>query len=204
MRVLHAINRVYARGYHDVSVSGLANVPRTGPLIVISNHVSSLDPLLIQAVVHRPIHWMIAKEFYELPLLKPLFQRINLIPVSRDGKDSTALRTALRTLHAGRVVGVFPEGKISTNGQLLPFQTGVAMIALRSGVPVLPVYQTGSTSRAPSMTGAILLPQQVTVRFGKMINFLGPKDQLPSQQIATGMLETAISELRPDQDRTFI
>lgn len=169
VRMLHALNRMVCRGYHHVTVQGMPRVPRSGPMMIVGNHISGLDPLLIQSVIARPIVWMMAREYYQIRALKWLFDSIEAIPVSRDGKDSTALRAALRALANGRLLGVFPEGRISTTGEILPLQTGAAMIALRAGVQVQPVYQTG-TPRGQEILEAIALPQHVTMRFGDPID----------------------------------
>ncbi|MBC7783135.1 MAG: 1-acyl-sn-glycerol-3-phosphate acyltransferase [Burkholderiales bacterium] len=196
IRLLQSVNRVLARVYHDVQVSGATRLPRTGAAIVISNHISSLDPLLIQSVVDRPIAWMVAREYYEAPALKWLFEGIQAIPVSRDGRDSSALRAAFRTLEAGRVLGIFPEGRIQLRPPaILPFQSGVAMIAVRSGAPVIPVYQTGTTAGL-SMVRAVLLPQFVRVRFGSPIDLkaqgFGGRDLTEAAQF----LQSAVHQLQ--------
>ncbi len=195
IRFLHGLNRVASRVYHRVEVTGEFRVPRAGPAIIISNHISSLDPLLIQSVVNRPIIWMVAKEYCELPGLRWIFESIHAIPVSRDGKDSSALRSAFRALDAGRVLGIFPEGKIGTEPGLLAFQTGVALIASRSGAPVVPVYQRGTTF-GKSMLGAFFLPQSVTVRFGPAIHLQKLYGKTRDMDAPTRALEEAMAGLK--------
>jgi 1-acyl-sn-glycerol-3-phosphate acyltransferase len=195
IRVLHAINRLYARAYHHARVHGVVQVPKRGPAMIVSNHVSSLDPLMIQSVVRRPIIWMMASEYYELPVLGRIFRAIRVIPVNRDGRDATALRAALRTLASGHLLGVFPEGRIETSNELLPLQTGPAMIALRTKVPVLPVFQTGSTRRS-SMLGALIERQEVSLNFGPPValNLARPKDfESATQTIANALASLQMS-----------
>jgi 1-acyl-sn-glycerol-3-phosphate acyltransferase len=194
IRFLHGVNRLVSRVWHHVEVQGEFRVPRRGPAVILSNHISGLDPLLIQSVVNRPIVWMMAKEYYEIAALKWVFDSIRAIPVSRDGKDSTALRAALRTLEHGHLLGIFPEGKIETKRQLLPFQTGAAMIALRGRAPVVPVFQSGTTF-GRSMLGAILVPQQVRVRFGPSIDLAGQFGRTRDLAAPTAVLEGAMTTL---------
>ncbi len=197
VRLLHAVNRALSRIYHRVEVEGVVRVPRAGPAIIISNHISGLDPLLVQSVVNRPIVWMMAKEYFEIGALRWLWDAIRIIPVSRDGKDSSALRSALRTLEAGRVLGIFPEGRIETTRSLLPLETGATMIALRSRAPVIPVYQTGTTF-GQSMVGAVLIPQQVRLRFGPAIELASRYGKTRDMDAPTQELFDAMQRLSPE------
>lgn len=162
------MNLCYSRLYHRLQVHSPCRIPRTGPAILVSNHTSALDPLLIQSVCPRLIVWMVAREYCELPALKWLFGLIEAIPVERAGRDVAATRAALRVLHGGRVLGVFPEGRIETSRQLLPFQTGVALMSIRTQVPVYPVFIDG-TQRNGSMKASLLCPQVASLSFGKAI-----------------------------------
>ena len=128
--------------------------------------------MLLQAVIPRPIVWMMAREYYELKALRWVYEAIDAIPVDRNGRDSAATRAALRALAAGRVLGIFPEGKLETSRELLPFQTGVAMMAIRTGTPVFPAYLEGS-NRGMEMLEAFVNPNDVRIAFG-------PKVELPT------------------------
>ena len=195
IRMLHGINRVFSRMYHRVDVEGDVRVPRSGPVVILSNHISSLDPLLIQSVVQRPIVWMVAKEYFDIAPLGWLFNSIRSIPVSRDGRDSTALRAALRALSAGRVLGVFPEGRIARQREMLPLQTGAAMLALRSVATVVPVYQFG-TSFGQSMLRALLAPQHVRVCFGAPIPLTKVHGKSRTPEDVTAEITTALANLK--------
>lgn len=194
IRVLHAINRVFSRVYHRVEVEGDVRVPRTGPVLIVSNHISSLDPLLIQSVVNRPIVWMVAKEYFDVAPLGWLFKSIQSIPVSRNGRDSTALRAAMRALSAGRVLGVFPEGRIARSRQMLPLQTGAAMLAMRSVATVVPVYQFG-TSFGQTMANALVVPQRVRLRFAGPIPIDDLCGESRTAESATEEIERILSNL---------
>ena len=198
IRLLHGINRAFSRIYHHVDVAGQQVIPRIGPAIILSNHISGLDPLMIQSVLHRPVIWMMAREYYDIGPLRRLFEMLQAIPVSRDGRDSTALRAALRTLDKGRLLGVFPEGRISPQNTLLPFQTGVAMIALRAKVPIIPLHITGST-RGRSMARAFAVPQQVRLRFGEPIDLSAHFKRASDLAAPTAFLQSAIDALRVQQ-----
>src|SRR4051812_27325168 len=143
-RFMQGVNRVYVRGYHALDVLAPPRLPREGPAILICNHTSALDPHLLQTPCDRLITWMMAREYYELPGIKTILRNLGMIPVARNGRDMAAMREAMRTLHNGQVLGVFPEGRIETSREMLPFQTGVAMMAIKTGVPVFPAYLDGT------------------------------------------------------------
>jgi 1-acyl-sn-glycerol-3-phosphate acyltransferase len=168
LRILRAVNVCFSRIYHHVEVLSAQPLPRRGHAILVCNHTSGLDPALIQSVCPRLIVWMMAKEYYEVKLLAPLFRMVEAIPVDRGRPDMAATRAALRALSMGRVLGVFPEGRIETSRELLPFHTGVAVLALRSGAPVYPAYLDG-TQRGKEMVPAVAIPNRATLRFGAEI-----------------------------------
>jgi 1-acyl-sn-glycerol-3-phosphate acyltransferase len=144
-------------------------LPRTGPAILVSNHISGLDPLVIQSLCPRLIVWMVAREYYEISALKWFFRSIEAIPVERGSRDIASTRQALRALHDGRVLGVFPEGRIEPGMELLPFHTGVALMATRTGVPVYPVYLDGTPRGGGSMLSKFCRRQRALVGFGPAI-----------------------------------
>lgn len=130
------------------SVQGEKNVPREGPLIVISNHLHNGDPLAVAVAVPRPIHYMAKRELFEVPVLGWIIRRGGTFPVDRGAADRKAIRRADATLAQGIALGMFPEGTRSTSGAIKKPLPGAAMIALRSGAPILPVAVTG-TERLP-------------------------------------------------------
>ena len=114
---------------------GLADVPPSGGLIVASNHVSGLDPVLLQVCCPRPIRWMMERKMM-IPLLNHFWRRLKIIPVEESG-GSAALREAFRHLASGGIVGIFPEGRIARpHGRIQLFHPGLAMIAARTKTPV--------------------------------------------------------------------
>lgn len=159
--------------------------------------------MLIQSVCSRMIVWMMAKEYYDLKSLTWLYKLIEAIPVDRGGRDMAATRAALRALTNGRVLGVFPEGRIETDHELLPFQTGVAMMAMKTGVPVYPAYLDG-TQRGKEMVEAIAKPNEVTVSFGPPITFARKHTSKETLEQATERIRQAVFELRSAQSTARI
>ncbi len=122
--------------------------PARGPAIIIANHRSPMDPLLIWMNNHlgpmrrpaRIIGFMMAREYYELPALRWICVAMQSIPVDRDGRDMRPAREALERLKQGHLLGVFPEGAINTGEGVKEGDTGIAWLALHAQVPVYPVY----------------------------------------------------------------
>jgi 1-acyl-sn-glycerol-3-phosphate acyltransferase len=195
LRILHAATVCFARIYHQLDVLAPCLLPRRGPAILVCNHLSGLDPALIQSVSRRLIVWMVAREYYEQRGMQWLFKKIEAIPVDRSGRDMSAMRLALRALRNGRVLGIFPEGKLEVTRQLLPFQSGAAMIGLKTGISIYPSYIEGS-QRGCSMMQAVLLPQHATITFGSCINLYQGGSGLKETEMAANTIQTAVAALR--------
>jgi 1-acyl-sn-glycerol-3-phosphate acyltransferase len=190
IRFLHAIDRLYSRGFHQVEVRGEQKIPRVGAGVIVANHISSLDPVLIQSAIARPVVWMMASEYVDVPGLRQLFNILEVIPVARNGKDSAALRAALRVLKQGKLLGIFPEGRISTTRSLGAFETGAAMIAIRAGATVYPV-QIDGTPRRQGMTRVFAFPQCAKIYFAPPLVL--PADRTPAGlESATDIIRRAI------------
>lgn len=168
VRALYGLNRMYARVWHHVELLSPCRLPPTGAAILICNHTAGLDPFLLQATCARLITWMMAREYYELSVLRQFSDHLRYIPVNRALSDSASLRAGLRALKEGRVLGVFPEGKIATHRELLEFQGGVGVMAQRVGVPVYPAYIAG-LPRKMTIAGSLLGRQDVRVAYGPPI-----------------------------------
>lgn len=140
---LDGLNRLFCRHYHRLQHQAIP-LPEQGPALLVANHVSGLDPLLLIAAARRPLRFMIATEEYHRFGLKWLFRAIGCIPVSREHNPERALREALRALREGEVVALFPHGRIHPDDGLeRPFKGGVQKLAEKSGAAVYPVRVEG-------------------------------------------------------------
>lgn len=170
LRVLHAVNVVVARIYHQLDVITPCPVPRKGAGLLVCNHISGLDPVMLQSVCPRVIRWMMAKEYREMKGFGWFYRTIQSIPVDRNGKDLASTRAALRALADGQILGVYPEGRIAIRERMLPFHVGVALMAIRTGVPVYPVAIEG-TQRGQEMLQAFSHRNRAAIIFGEPIRF---------------------------------
>jgi 1-acyl-sn-glycerol-3-phosphate acyltransferase len=193
--VLSMADRFVARLWHRTVVVRRPKLPRQGAAILVCNHTSGLDPFILQGVLDRVVIWMMATEYYDIKAMTWFFRAIDAIPVDRNGRDMASVRAGLRALKEGRILGVFPEGRIETSHELLPFQTGVAMMAIRTGVPVYPAFLDGS-QRNKSMVRAFLRPNRVTVAFGPEIEFDRNDTSREGLEAATDRIQAAVDRLR--------
>ena len=170
-------------------------LPKHGPAILVCNHISGLDPLLLQSVIPRLVTWMMAREYYDQRAIRWVFESVGAIPVERSGRDLTATRSALRALADGKAVGIFPEGKIETDSALLPFQTGVALMAIKTHAPVFPVYIEGS-QRGMEMIPAFSIANRIALSFGPAVDFERRSTGKAALDAATEAIQRAVESLR--------
>ncbi len=156
---------------------GVENVPTEGPAILASNHLSYADWLFMPLVVPRMVRFVAKAEYFTTPgvkgwLQKTFFSGTGNIPIDRGGADAAAgaLISAKRVLAEGELFGIYPEGTRSHDGRLYRGKTGIARLALETGVPVIPVAVVGTDVVAPpgKKFGTITRP---TVRFGEPMDF---------------------------------
>ncbi|MFP4198789.1 MAG: lysophospholipid acyltransferase family protein [Halanaerobium sp.] len=133
--LLLAIFKIFFR----IKVNGKENLPDQGGIIVMSNHISAFDPPLLAAVFSRPVRFMAKKELFENPLLRFVLFLADAFPVDRSRNDITAVKKSLNLLKEGEVLGLFPEGTRRPEGKLGNPKSGSVMLAVKSGVPILPV-----------------------------------------------------------------
>lgn len=132
------VMRVFFAVIYPLHMLGVENLPRSGAAILCGNHMSLLDPLAAGRAVGRPVRFMGKKELFKVPLLNALLRSLGAFPVDRGNADMTAVRTSLAILKEGGVLGIFPQGGRETGGYR-GMETGVALIALKSGAPVVPM-----------------------------------------------------------------
>lgn len=119
-------------------VIGAENFPKEGGILLCSNHIHALDPPVVGMTAPRTVHFMAKEELFKAPILGPLLPKVNAFPVKRGMSDREALRTALKILKSGEVVGLFPEGTRSTDGVLKKGLSGAGFFALRGNADVMP------------------------------------------------------------------
>lgn len=196
-RILKPLAVALMRLLFRLEVDGREHVPQAGPLLLVSNHVSLLDPPLVGGAAPRELYFLAKEELFRVPLLGGFIRALHARPVKRDGSDSRALKAALRLLGEGRALLVFPEGTRGVEGRLGEGKPGVGMLAVMSGAPVVPVHVSGSGRALPA--GRVLpRPARVRVRFGAPLHFKAAGDQQRKERYheATREMMQAIAHLR--------
>ncbi len=195
-RLFDRLNRFICWAMYQVHRPSQPPLPADGPVLLVSDHSSFNDPMVLAATAGRPIIFLTAREVYELPCLRWLCQRLQYIPVSRGAQDVGAVRAILRALGKDEVIAIFPEGGIDEyreeRGHL-----GIGYLALKTGAPVVPASIAWDKARPVSLVRSLLTPGTAFVRYGAPIA-LPPVAQPGRETIgrATASIMRAVRELK--------
>lgn len=180
-------------------VSGVENIPSTGPFLLAGNHASHLDPPAIGSNVPRQIAFFARKTLWKGPLTSWWMEQAGCIPVDRDGgSDVTAIKRVLKTLQEGKALILFPEGTRSKDGNFQAPKSGVGMIACRAKVPVVPVRIFDSHlawGRGRRMSPGVA----VSITYGKPLQVEDIEDRSAGKQryqVASERIMAAIAKLQ--------
>jgi 1-acyl-sn-glycerol-3-phosphate acyltransferase len=188
---------LYVKGPY---VQGRENVPKTGGAILVSNHLNNADPCIIPGALNRRIITMAKKEMFKWPVISLLFRFIGAFPVDRSGADIAALREAQHVVDDGLLLLMFPEGTRSRDRQLHKGFAGTALVAYRTGAPMIPIAITGTEHVPwPWVFFRPFIGPRVTITFGKP--FYPPHaERINSQaaRAATDEIMLHIAELLPE------
>jgi 1-acyl-sn-glycerol-3-phosphate acyltransferase len=182
-------------------VEGLEYVPQSGPVILASNHLAVMDSFYLPLVVRRRITFLAKSEYFTGTGLKGWFSRwfftaVGQVPIDRSNADTAqaALDTAERVLRQGKLLGMYPEGTRSPDGRLYKGKTGLARLALETGVAVIPVAMIGTNVVNPPGTSNLRFGK-VTVRFGKPMDFSRFDGLAGNRFIERAVIDEVIYEL---------
>ncbi len=199
-RVSLELARLPIRGLMRPRIVGREHVPRSGGIVVASNHLSYWDPPVLAHALDRECHFIAKEELFRIPGLGPLIRSLNSIPVRRGMADLRSIQEALAVLRSGGCLLIFPEGSRSPSGELQRARPGVGLLWSYARVPVVPVHVSGTHRDRHWVSGR----ETVWVRFGPC---LGERELLAGeeptnsraqyQRIADRVL-AAIASLEPD------
>jgi 1-acyl-sn-glycerol-3-phosphate acyltransferase len=211
------ISRILAVPVFRLRVSGQAHLPKTGGVLMVTNHQSFLDPWLVGVGIPRQVHSMARDSLYKGGFLHYLMELWNAFPVKRGSADLGAIRTAVDRLDKGFLVNIFPEGTRSEDGTIGTIAPGVSLILNRckTDVPVVPVVIDGAFEAWPR--GAKFpRPRQIRIHYGRPIPAAGPggwremsaealamrmRGELVKLQKERGSIHAAASEKRLLEDQ---
>lgn len=207
--VCYQIAVVHRVLFANCTTTNVSPLPESGPAIIVANHTSPVDPILIwhRHFAHfrkprvRVIGFMMAKEFYQKPgIVNWVCRAMESIPVERSARDTRPIRAALKRLEAGHLLGLFPEGRLnreSPDERLLPGGTGVAWLAIKSKAPVIPVF-IHNAPRGKSMLGSFFIRTHVTLTYGTPVDLSAWYDKKNGHEElaeATDLIMKTLSEL---------
>jgi 1-acyl-sn-glycerol-3-phosphate acyltransferase len=201
-KILKPIAVALVRWRLGLQVRGAEHVPGSGPVLVVSNHQSVLDPPVIGSSTSRTLHFMAKAELFRIPGFGGLIRNLNAHPVRREGSDPKALKTAVRLLEEGEALLAFPEGTRSRDGSFGEGKPGIGMLAVLTEVPVVPAYVTGTLHALPR-GGWWPRRSKVRVSFGPALHFKpdpGPGRKERYREAAQEMMR-AIAQLREQDEK---
>ena len=185
-----------ARAVYRPRVEGRDNVPRTGPVIFASNHLSFIDSIAIPVASPRPVHFLAKSTYFEKWASRQFFTAIGAIPVERGAGQAAldALDQQRALLEDGRAVALYPEGTRSLDGRLYKGRTGVAFLALQTGAPVVPVGLIGTDKVMPVGAKVPSTRERITVRFGEPLD-LSPHGAASSGRARRGATDEIMAAI---------
>jgi 1-acyl-sn-glycerol-3-phosphate acyltransferase len=145
--LMRFLSWVFVNIMYRIKVHGLENIPEKGPALIVCNHVSFMDALVIGGSVRRPIRFVMDRSIFSIPIMGFIFRTARAIPIAPAREDPAALNQAFDRIDAeladGEVVCIFPEGKLTRDGEMSEFKRGVERILERRPVPVVPMALRG-------------------------------------------------------------
>jgi 1-acyl-sn-glycerol-3-phosphate acyltransferase len=191
-------------------VVGLEHVPKQGPVILASNHLSFIDSIFLPLVVDRPVVFLAKSEYFTGKGLKGwatrlFFQAANQLPIDRSGGKASeaSLNTGLRVLREGRILGIYPEGTRSPDGRLYRGRTGVARMVLEAGVPVVPVAMIGTAEVMPIGT-RVPKVRRVGIVFGEALDFSRFEGMEGDRFVLRSVTDELVYDLRALSDQQYV
>lgn len=155
--------------FYQERIYGAENVSLTDNLIVVSNHASDFDPLIVGSCMGRPVAFMAKEELFKIPVLSQAITAFGAYPVKRGAGDRAAIRSAIASINQGWATGIFLQGTRTLDGRVTEPKLGAAMIAAKTQAPFLPVSIWGTEKILPKGAKFPKLFQPVTVRIGDLI-----------------------------------
>jgi len=189
-----------ARAYFGVRFEGVRHIPPSGPLIIVANHVTYVDPVLVSIPVRRPVHYMAWNVLFGVPGLAWLIRCLRAFPVEIESADPRATREAVRLLQAGEAVMIFPEGGRSPDGRLQRFKPGAFRLACSLGVPVLPVTIVGGHESWPPGR-ALPRPGRLSITYHPLITPPDVRDVKAAARVLAPKVHGVVASALPAHQR---
>lgn len=190
--VVKVILRVLFTVVLRMRVEGTENIPKEGPLVIASNHLSLLDPPVIGTAATRKVHFMAKQELF-VPILGDIYKILGAFPVRRGGADRAAIKHGIEILQSSQVLAIFPEGTRSKTGKLGKAEPGALMMASKAMATIVPCCVIGTDFQRQGR-----IWPKVTVRFGKPMFF--PADAVINKEFLHNMTEDLMQRIAQLQE----
>jgi len=185
---------------YRVQQEGLDNIPEEGPCVVVCNHVSYVDAVVIAACIRRPIRFVMDHRIFRAPLLSFIFRAMRTIPIASSSEDPSVKERAYdevaSALRAGEIVGIFPEGRLTHTGELNAFRPGILRILATAPVPVVPMALRGLWGSFFSRSHEGSAMRRIRGIFSRITLVAGAP--LPAKEVTTDLLFGKVRALRGD------
>lgn len=178
--------------FFSLKVAGQENIPQDGPFIIVANHSSLLDPIILGVSIKPKIIFVAAAYLFEIRWLGYLLRKANSIPVQREN-DIRAIKQSLKILQQGGVLGIFPEGGVDRQKDDLPIKAGAAYLATKVGVPIVPIRIKGADKVLPRGAKFIRSLNKIEVEIKKPIYCLRQTNK--NKEIIKRVVESYIKEI---------
>lgn len=175
-KLAQTLVRVFTTVAFDLKVYGTRNIPRRGGVLIVSNHQSLLDPLLLGARVPRAMSYMAKSELFRNKVFGALIRNLGAFPVRQGAGDVGAIKETVNRLHEGRMLNIFPEGSRTETGEVGPMLPGVALVLRRADVPIVPAAIVGSFDAWPKGK-KMFRPRPIRVVYGPPLDVTGLKGE---------------------------
>jgi len=200
--LMRFLSWILIKTLYRIETEGLEKVPDEGAALLVCNHVSFMDPLIVMGVVRRPIRFVMYYKIYNIPLLNFIFRTAKAIPIAGRKEDAALLDAAFdevdRALAQGELVCIFPEGGLTRDGEIAPFRSGVETILARRPVPVVPIALRGLWGSVFSWRDTALGRSRLPRRFWSRIA-VAVGGIVPAAQASAAALEAEVRALRGDR-----
>jgi 1-acyl-sn-glycerol-3-phosphate acyltransferase len=196
--LLRLVMWVLVHTIYRTDASHLDRVPPVGAAVIVCNHVSYMDPLVIGAKVRRPVRFVMHRYIFQIPVLRTFFRLAKAIPIVSAKKDPEGLEWALdqvaKELEAGRLVAIFPEGMLTRDGDIGVFRSGIERIVERNPVPVIPMALQGLWGSFFSFSGGEPMAHVPRLRWSKIRLRVG--EPIPPEEVTADLLGDRVAALR--------
>ncbi len=178
--------------FFRLKVTGQQNIPQDGPFIIVANHSSLLDPVILGVSIKPKIIFVAAAYLFEIHWLGYLLRKANSIPVQREN-DIKAIKQSLKILQQSGILGIFPEGGVDRQKDDLPIKAGAAYLATKVGVPIVPIKIKGADKVLPRGAKFIRSLNKIEVEIKKPIYCLRQTNK--NKEIIKSVVESYIKEI---------